>query len=147
MDVQQKLVSNPGEFDSFKAALRSVGLPHSDLNYKNQLLISYYDNNELIGTAGIEIKDRVGLLRSVSVPPKHQRKKLGTQIIESILSFAKENNLYEVYLLTETAKDFFNRFGFTEVSRDTVPSEIKSTTEFASVCPASAVCMKISLKL
>ena len=146
MSITHKIVSNETRFGSFREAVKNAGLPHQDLNYQSQVLISYYQNDELIGTGGLEVLDRFALLRSVSVSPDHRSQNIGKQITSDILKNAQNSNLDGIYLLTETAKDYFQKLGFKEVNRDQVPEEIKSTTEFASVCPASAACMVMKLK-
>ncbi len=47
-----------------------------------------------------------------------------------------------LYLLTTTAKDFFNKEGYIVVNRDEVPEPIKNSSEFSSVCPSTAIVMK-----
>jgi len=143
--LTHKIVSSEEEFAEFRDAIKSAGLPDEDLNYQNQVLIAYYQDNALVGTGGLEIIDKFGLLRSVSVNQQHRNQQVGRLITSDILANAKGSNLEEVYLLTETARDFFQKLGFTQIGRDTVPDEIKSTTEFAHVCPESAACMKIKL--
>jgi amino-acid N-acetyltransferase len=48
-------------------------------------------------------------------------------------------------LLTTTAAPFFTRFGFTSAARDAAPAALRATAEFASLCPASAVCMAVAI--
>ena len=50
-----------------------------------------------------------------------------------------------VYLLTETAGDFFPRFGFRPTTRAAVPSAVQQSVEFREACPASAVVMRTEL--
>lgn len=146
MALIHKIVSSESEFLAFSDAVKLAGLPHQDLNYQSQVLISYYDNDKIIGTGGLEVLERSALLRSVSVLPEHRSQNIGKQITSDILNQAKSNNLDSVYLLTETAKSYFQKLGFEEVGREEVPQEIKSTTEFVQVCPASATCMVLKLK-
>jgi amino-acid N-acetyltransferase len=146
MSITHKIVSNETEFGSFQEAVKNAGLPHQDLNYQNQVLISYFDNQTMVGTGGLEVVNNVGLLRSVCFQSTARNQSIGKQITNDILATARQSNLGEVYLLTETAKDYFRKLGFEEIHREAVPEEIKSTTEFASVCPASAVCMRLKLK-
>jgi amino-acid N-acetyltransferase len=146
MKIKQKNISNHLELQSFQEALKSAGLPDQDLNYQKQILTSYYDEDELLGTGGLEVINQLGLLRSVSVSPNHRNKSIGKKITSDLLEKAIQNNIKTVYLLTETAKDYFQKLGFIEVSREAVPKEIKLTTEFASVCPTTATCMVLELK-
>ena len=146
MNLRHRIVSNSGDLNLFIDAIKIAGLPHQDLNAKDQILIIYFINDALVGTGGLELINQYGLLRSISVNPNYRNKGIGRKITNNILDTARLSNLDEVYLLTETAKDYFQKLGLKEVNRDSVPEPIKSTTEFASVCPASATCMVMKLK-
>ena len=41
-----------------------------------------------------------------------------------------------------TGSEFFAKEGFETINREIVPDTIKSTSEFSSVCPSSAIVMK-----
>jgi amino-acid N-acetyltransferase len=45
-------------------------------------------------------------------------------------------------LLTETAADFFHRHGYRVVQRIDAPAALRASSQFASVCPASAIYME-----
>jgi amino-acid N-acetyltransferase len=146
MSLLHKIVSNETEFEAFREAVKSAGLPHQDLNYQNQVLISYYLDDKLVGTGGLEVIDRFALLRSVSVHEQNRGQNLGKQITASLLKNVEQSKLDAVFLLTETAKDFFEKQGFETVSRDSAPVEIQSTTQFSSMCPVSASFMVKQVK-
>lgn len=80
MGIQHKIVSNESEFQPFKEAVAKVGLPREDLNFQNQVLISYSYEGEPVGTGGLEIHDRYALLRSVSVSERHRKKNIGSTL-------------------------------------------------------------------
>ena len=146
MILTGKEVSNDNDLQKFKQALENAGLPHSDLNYTNQSLILFFNSSTFVGTGGLEAIDNVGLLRSISIAPAHRNKNFGKQIVREILKNAQSKNMSRIYLLTETARDYFKKLGFTEIEREEVAPEIKSTSEFMSVCPTSATCMMMRLK-
>jgi amino-acid N-acetyltransferase len=54
---------------------------------------------------------------------------------------AQVHGVRRVFLLTETAADFFPRFGFRPVARTAVPAAVQQSVEFSSACPASALVM------
>ena len=72
-------------------------------------------------------------------------KAVGSTITEFLLNEAKKRKLKGVYLLTETAPGFFLKKGFTEVSREAVPAEVKRSEEFANLCSQSATVMALDL--
>src|SRR5690349_10279377 len=53
----------------------------------------------VIGVAGLEIYDAVGLLRSVAVQPDRRRTGLGRLLVEDRLRAARARGLHAVYLL------------------------------------------------
>ncbi|MEF8850839.1 MAG: hypothetical protein V5A44_01330 [Haloarculaceae archaeon] len=50
-----------------------------------------------------------------------------------------------MYLLTTTARGFFENRDYETVGRETVPEAVHETTEFAGVCPSTAVVLEKSL--
>ena len=99
-------------------------------------------NGTLVGAAGLEIYGSVGLLRSVVVTEEWRGHRLGKQLAENRLRFARERGLQAVYLLTDTAVDYWSRFGFTAISRDQAPDAIRTSHEFAHACPSSSTLMR-----
>ena len=95
----------------------------------------------VIGVAGLEIYDAVGLLRSVAVQPDRRRGGLGRLLVGDRLRAARAQGLHAVYLLTTTAGDYFRRLGFEDTFRSGTPASLRASSEFATVCPESAVCL------
>jgi amino-acid N-acetyltransferase len=114
-------------------------LPYEDIRLENNLVVSYHDNlGRIIGCGALEFYSRFALLRSIAVDESMRGNSIGKKIVADLLEKAKENNVKEVYLLTETAHNFFLNRGFMDVARDDVPDEVKASSEFSSVCPVSA---------
>jgi amino-acid N-acetyltransferase len=124
--------------------LQKVNLPIKDINDH----ISFYtltENEEIIGTVGVEYGDKHALLRSLSVAESRRGKGYGDQLVNFIENQAKEKGVDTMFLLTTTASDFFARKGYSITTRLEVPLFIQETSEFSSVCPASATIMKKEL--
>ena len=145
MDLNYKLIKDAESFDAFRALLKSSGLPADDLDYKRDLLVGYYEGDDLVGTGGLEVYGPYALLRSLSVKMGIRGKAVGTTITEYLLEEAKKRKLKGVYLLTETAHGFFQKKGFKDVSRSAVPGEVKQSAEFSKLCPESAAVMCLEL--
>jgi amino-acid N-acetyltransferase len=99
-------------------------------------------DGQIVGSAAIEVYADGGLLRSVAVAPDLQGQRVGRQLTEAALDLALEHRLPAVYLLTETAADYFPRFGFERIARADVPPGVQTSIEFTSVCPSSATVMR-----
>lgn len=121
--------------------LQQHQLPTSDLD-DDKLLYLLMDGEKIIGTAGLEIFEDCALLRSVSVIKEEQGKGYGKVIIEEIEKYVKESGINCLYLLTTTAKGFFDKQGYCVIKREESPEALKQTAEFTSLCPPSAVVMK-----
>jgi N-acetylglutamate synthase-like GNAT family acetyltransferase/protein-tyrosine-phosphatase len=99
------------------------------------------ESGAIIGAGGIEVADRAGLLRSVVVHPDHRGQGLGQRLTSRLLVEARERGLETLWLLTETAADFFPAFGFRTVPRAAAPAGLQATAEFSHCCPSTAVTM------
>jgi amino-acid N-acetyltransferase len=63
------------------------------------------------------------------------------QLTEAAFDLARKLRVSTLYLLTETAADFFTRCGFVPVERSAVAPAVQQSVEFHSVCPQSAQAM------
>jgi amino-acid N-acetyltransferase len=82
------------------------------------------------------------LLRSLAVRPENRSTGLGKQLADALEEHARRTGLGTLYLLTTTAADFFARRGYEVIERGTAPSLLQKTTEFSSLCPSQATCMR-----
>ena len=141
MEITGKLIKDTEGFESFRALLKASGLPYQDLNYKDHILVGYYDGDKMIGTGALEIYGNAALLRSLSVNDAVRGMSIGSKITSDLIEHARNNGIKNIYLLTETAKLFFKRKGFKDTPRQNVPEAVKASSEFSQVCPDTAVCM------
>lgn len=140
--MEARIVNHPQPMDEILSLLKNSKLPYQDITLNNNLFISYHDEHgKMIGSGGLEFYSNYGLLRSIAVDENQRGKAIGKEIVKDLLERAKNNSVKEIYLLTETAHDFFLKRGFQDIAREHVPAEVKASSEFASVCPASAACM------
>lgn len=136
-----------GSFETMKSFLAENKLPNGDLKLDNNYFFAYYDDGgKMVGTGGLEFYSSHALLRSIAVSETLRGTSVGKKIVSHLIDEADRRNIREIFLLTETAPIFFQKLGFQNVSRETVPEEVKASTEFASVCPVSAVCMSVVLR-
>ncbi|MBD1387428.1 GNAT family N-acetyltransferase [Mucilaginibacter rigui] len=103
------------------------------------------DNNAITGVVGLEIYGNYGLLRSLAVNSSLKNKGIGAALLKRIETLATEKGLGAIYLLTETAKDYFEYKGYEHIARMDIPEEVKAASEFTHVCPDTAVAMQKSL--
>lgn len=125
--------------------LNTAGLPTADISSSGVRFVVAERGTTLDGVVGFEIYGRVALLRSFAVAPERRRTGLGGRLVDHACAVATLTGVDELYLLTTTAAAFFERRGFARVERERVPTVVRSTAEFASLCPASALCMHRAL--
>jgi amino-acid N-acetyltransferase len=136
-----KIYSNPQQQKAM-TLIKDSGLPISDITTQKLKDFLYFgDPDNLIGIIGLEIFDTVALLRSLAVSKEVRGKGHGKTLVYNIEIYAKNKNVKELYLLTETAENFFKKHNYTVIQKDSAPESIKATSEFLSVCPVSAVLM------
>ena len=78
----------------------------------------------------------------LSVAATHRNQAVARQLCDRAFDEAEKQAIKSVYLITTTADRYFQRLGFTVVDRSTVPDAITKTSQFSSLCPASATVMK-----
>ncbi|HEY9045586.1 MAG TPA: arsenic resistance N-acetyltransferase ArsN2 [Ohtaekwangia sp.] len=146
MTLTYKTIDTPESFEIFRSLLKASGLPADDLNFNRDLLVGYYEADQLVGTGALEVYGDYALLRSLSVKLGIRGQSVGTTITDYLIDEARKRNLKGIYLLTEKARGFFLKKGFLDTTRDAVPQELHASSEFSHVCPTSAVVMHLALE-
>ena len=123
-----------------KALLIECGLPVTDITTMSGFLVARA-GGEICGTVGLEQLGEAALLRSLAVRRQQRNQRLGQRLCDEALATARKEGVKTVYLLTTDATKFFRKLGFDEVARDAAPASVRATTQFASLCPASATLM------
>jgi len=136
-----------GELAQLSAHLKVNNLPFSDIETSTGAFFAFRTaQDETLGYAGVELFGRDGLLRSVLVLPAWRNRGLGSAIVEMAAALARELGVERLYLLTVDAADFFAARGFGALPRADAPARIAQSSEFASLCPASALFMGRDLR-
>ena len=127
------------------ALLERSGLPQEGLSEHVATTLVARSSDAVIGSAALELYDGAALLRSVAVDSTLRGQGLGQRLTRAALDLARQHGVATVYLLTETAGDFFPRFGFHPTERASVERAVQQSVEFISSCPASAQVLVASL--
>ena len=121
--------------------LRECNLPTDDVSAIVADFWIAYSGDDLVGIIALERFGKVGLLRSLAVAPQHRGRGAARVLCDQGLADARRRAVTDVYLLTTDADAYFQRHGFTVIDRDAAPAEIKSTQQYAELCPDSAIVM------
>lgn len=128
--------------DAAMALLNACHLPVADLSSCSGLqLFGAFEGDELRGIIGLEILDRVALLRSLAVTTEYRGGGLGASLVKHVEHQAATRSVDSLYLLTTTAANFFSRLGYKSAARDAAPKAIRETAQFSGLCPASSAFM------
>ena len=125
--------------------LNTQKLPTGDLPGLLKNFFVTIEDGTVTGVAGLEVYGNYGLLRSLAVNTGLQNRGIGAMLLDKIETIAAEKKLEAIYLLTETAKDYFENKGYEHIARMDIPEEVKASSEFTHVCPESAIAMQKSL--
>ena len=138
--------ARPEEFDAIARLVSATGLPVQDLEVAMlDAFVVATDGEVCVGVVGLEIYESNALLRSLAVEPRHRSRGLGARLVDAVETEARARGVAAVYLLTTTATTFFKRLGYNAHDRSAVPPSIADTTEFSSLCPDTADCLRREL--
>jgi amino-acid N-acetyltransferase len=59
-----------------------------------------------------------------------------------MIEAAKGRGIRRLFLLTNTAEEYFKKKGFVIVTRDQVPEDVKQSIEFTTLCTSSPSMMR-----
>jgi amino-acid N-acetyltransferase len=131
----------PEDHPRLAKLLDAERLPSSDLGEPGVRMFAFRDDGAVVGFAGLEVYGKDALLRSVVVDPARRHAGLGRAIVEATLTEAQELGATRAFLLTTTAKSYFERLGFAAIERASAPAAILATRQAAGLCPTSAPLM------
>jgi amino-acid N-acetyltransferase len=127
------------------AMLTAEKLPINDLSSQLENFFVALEDDEVIGVAGLEIYGDYGLLRSLAVLPAFRSRGVAGNLVRQIENLAVTKSLKAIYLLTETAPEYFKRKEYMQIARTDVPEEVQQSSEFSYACPQSAIVMMKTL--
>jgi amino-acid N-acetyltransferase len=137
--------AGPADRAPVEALVAAAGLPLDGIAAAFETGLVIRDDGMVVAAAALEPYGAAGLLRSVVVDPRVRGTGLGRQIVEASERLATELGIRELYLLTETASDWFPRLGYRTLDREALPAAIRNSVEFTSACATTAVAMTRSL--
>lgn len=138
-------VAEARDLENVTSLLTSSHLPLDGVREALGSFVVAEANDAIVGVAGLEVCCNNALLRSVAVSDAWRSRGLGRALVTRIISDAEARGIHALYLLTTSAERYFPTFGFRAITRDNVPSDIRTTAEFQTACPASATVMCLPL--
>lgn len=127
--------------------LSANNLPTDDLSEINlKHFFGCGERSNPKGVIGVEVHGSDGLLRSLAIDSVVQGQGCGSSLFQQLEQYSKSIGLKTLYLLTETAENYFEKKGFETIPRELASEAIKLTKEFSGLCPDSAALMRKSLQ-
>ncbi len=130
--------ATPQDWPAIQALLQGAGLPVEGLPEHLTTALVIRGPEGLVACGALEVHGESALLRSLAVRASRRGQGLGGRLVHALLALAQERGIRQVTLLTETAADFFPRFGFRPIPRAQVDPAIRASPEFTHLCPQSA---------
>jgi len=135
-------IATEKDLNAIKILLEKNNLPISDISKNSAIdFIIARNNKRIIGCIAIEKYGTDGFLRSLAVDLDFRNKGYGNQLYNRLLSYAVQNEIKIMHLLTTTAEKYFLKKGFKKFNRNEAPEIIQKTVEFSELCPSSSVYM------
>lgn len=134
------------DWSEIRRLLAAADLPVADLT--PQMLADFMlaeSDGLTVGLVGVQVFDKIGLLRSLIVASSARGAGLGSKLLAAIEVAARNAGLEELWLLTIDAENYFLRHEFEISPRDRAPERIRSTAEFRDLCPGDAHLMRKTL--
>jgi amino-acid N-acetyltransferase len=138
------------ELHEFLPAERKLTLSMENTNVTHlhegfQFLGFWRQRKMLIGSVGMERYGLGALPRSLAVAPAYRGQGLGRTLVERLLQATREQGMKRIFLRTESAPEFFPKFGFRHIPREETDVALRQSVEFRTACCESAVCMRLHL--
>jgi amino-acid N-acetyltransferase len=124
------------------ALLKANDLPLDGLEAALRIFVVAREDGDVVGCAGVEPYGTAGLLRSVCVADSRRSTGLGRSLVAEVETLAASAGISELFLLTDTAADWFPRLGYVAAVRDDAPADMAASPEFVTACPVGAAVLR-----
>lgn len=133
--------SSPDDIPAVEALLAAAGLPLDGAAEALSLGVVGRAGDRVVAASSIERYGTSGLLRSVVVAEDQRGTGLGREIVAAAEQLACDQGIGDLYLLTETAPDWFPQLGYEVVERSLAIAAVGESIEFTTVCRDTGVPM------
>jgi UDP-N-acetylmuramate: L-alanyl-gamma-D-glutamyl-meso-diaminopimelate ligase len=99
-----------------------------------------------VGCVSLEVLGDDAILRALAVDPKYRGAGYGWMLADMAVNHARWRGVRRIYLLTDTASDFFAaKFGFRVVDRSTLSKQVAASETFTRPSAGQQVAMRLDL--
>ncbi|MBO8172027.1 MAG: GNAT family N-acetyltransferase [Bacillaceae bacterium] len=115
-----------------KGRLNTEGI---DEHLDHFLVVEDVNHQKIVGTAGMEIWGKHGLLRSLAMASESWNARVGLELVRIMLNFARKKQVQDLYLITASSYEFFQNLGFQPIGLEQVPDSLKTSSHFKQYQP------------
>jgi amino-acid N-acetyltransferase len=134
-----------GDVPAIRSLLSEAGLPLDGATEAFEHGVVADADGTVVGAAATERYGSDGLLRSVVVSPPLRGTGVGRALVVAAEALARGLGIRDLYLLTETACEWFPRLGYAALDRAVAPDGIAGSWEFRFACVERGVLMHRTL--
>lgn len=133
--------AGPEDLGAIKVLLAVCLLPSQEVDDANCAFFVAESERGIIGVCSIESCSGVALLRLLGVMPGYRKQQIGRRLVHRAMNHAEDQGLDHLYLLTETAKNYFQSIGFTSQDKKSAPGGISRSPLFSQLNRTNAQLM------
>ena len=135
------------DMPAVRELLASAGLANEPA--RDEQFGSFYvlrNESGVVGSVALEVHGDDAILRALAVGPESRGAGYGWMLADMAISQARWRGVRRIYLLTESASDFFAaKFGFRVVDRSTLGSYVGKSETFTRAATSGQVAMRVDL--
>ncbi|HKJ33589.1 MAG TPA: GNAT family N-acetyltransferase [Balneolales bacterium] len=143
--IKYRFISSNYEMDQVKNFLSDHNLSTDGI--EKAITLTARQHDEIVGVISLQINNQIGLLKSFFVINKMRSKGIGNKLYKRIINHANIQGIRQLYLITETADDYFYRMGFRHLAKNETPEIVKYSYDFMAKCCECARVMNKALPL
>jgi len=129
-----------------RGVLASVELEEPARNDQHGSFFVLRNEHGTAGCVSLEVLGDDAILRALAVDPRFRGAGYGWMLADMAVSHARWRGVRRIYLLTETASDFFAaKFGFRVVDRSTLSRQVAGSDTFTRPTSGQQVAMRLDL--
>ncbi|HEX5062117.1 MAG TPA: UDP-N-acetylmuramate--L-alanine ligase [Kofleriaceae bacterium] len=136
-----------GDMAAVRALLGRVGLAEEPA--RDEQFPSFYvltNEQGMVGSVALDVMGDDAVLRALAVDEECRGAGYGWMLADMAVSQARWRGVRRIYLLTESASDFFAaKFGFRVVDRSTLSKQVAASETFTAPKGAGLVAMRLDL--
>lgn len=130
------------QLPAIEALLLESGLPADDLRAQDLSLFRVEGTDDRVSAVGgLERCGSEALIRSIATTVPMRGRGIAGQIVEELETVAADEGFRTLYLLTTSAKRYFDSRGYARVDRHDVPQSVRESRQFSALCPDTATVM------